>query len=1566
MDRNKILEKLAEYYGIILEYTDKEGKTQKVSSKECQEFLNIIGINTDSTEVLAKRLEGIKLDKWNRIVSPVETVKHGEAPVVTIRLPDFELNKSFEWVLQEEGGRFHHGEFYASHLKISESTTINGVTYYKIDLPLPILVGIGYHNLKIRSETGKEDLMRLIIVPKKCYKPLAVEKNKKIKGIKFSFYDDNPESDYRISSYTDLKNAINYAKNHELGIIGVDSLNQLNFYNSEVVPEIPSSRIMFNSMLIDIDEAMNFVEDREIKLKLLTEEFQEELKKIKEAENIDYKAIYDLKLKVLRIIYNSFREHHINKQTEKSRDFYHYLSTKDDRLRKLSLFEAIREYLVSEDPKLVNWHEWPDNYKNPNSEAILLFENKNIESLQFYEFVQWMADIQLNLAGRTSWVNKLSVGIYSEWPFFINYDSPESWLRQEYYAFNAELAAKTLSEEHQKTAPIIPDKLRELDYKYISEALVPNMTHSGAIRIKNIADFEKQHWRSKQNPDISFYVNYPINDLLGILALESHRNKCMVLLEDTEEISFQSREIIENYGFLSENSFNISRITEDEAPTFFEEISLIQKQKAEGVEYGRRIELERMPLSVYRLQFNKDFTFKDAQEIIPYIKDLGISHCYASPLFRAREGSLHGYDIINHYELNQEIGSLNEFHEFVNTLHHHDMGLIIDIVPNHMGVSKENKWWMDVLENGQASLYASFFDIDWKPIKQELQGKVLVPVLGDHYGNILQSGQLKFNFVRETGKLKLSYWEHEFPINPSSYPIFLEHRIEVLESRLGSNNPNFLEYLSIITEFKKIPGINETSSEKIAERNREKDIASGRLSALCTQNSVIEGFIQENIIDFEGKPNDPISCNRIHNLLEEQAYRLAYWRVSTDIINYRRFFDINDLICLKTENPLVFTNIHALVFDLIEQEKIDGLRIDHPDGLLDPAEYFRNLQVEAGKRLGVKFDASEEDVLGSEKLPIYVAAEKILAPFEKLPENWAVQGTVGYDFLNQVCNLLVDTRNSRKFSRIYQRFIGKVQNFNELVIECKKLIMKTSLTGELSTLSNYLNRISEKYYSTRDYTLNSLREALSEIIACFPVYRTYINGKDRSDKAVHYIKWAIGLAKKRTMHTDPSIFDFIEKILLAELEEDKELPEYRDTLTFAMKFQQYTAPLMAKGLEDTSFYRFNKLIALNEVGGEPAHFGISVHDFHNNNMRRFEKTPYSLLTTSTHDTKRSEDVRARICVLSEIPELWMEKVNKFSRLNKSRKAKIDNILIPDRNDEYLFYQTLIGLWPYETPEEEEKEELISRLENYMIKALREGKVHTSWVNINEQYEQDTCEFIRKTLSSPENHPFWKEFLPFQKKIAQAGFLNSLFQTVLKLTSPGVPDIYQGSELYEFALVDPDNRRPIDYNQSRQKLEEIKHLINPVEPEKTKLLEGLSPLSSGKMKLFLTANILNFRQKYQDIFRKGNYIPLETKGAKMRNIVAFARQYQEHVAVVVVPRFIYNELTENKELPIGPEIWEDTTIELPENFAGNENEWENILTIEKFKIPENTFLAGDILNRLPVAVLYTKIKGVEKS
>jgi (1->4)-alpha-D-glucan 1-alpha-D-glucosylmutase len=938
-----------------------------------------------------------------------------------------------------------------------------------------------------------------------------------------------------------------------------------------------------------------------------------------------------------------------------------------------------------------------------------------------------------------------------------------------------------------------------------------------------------------------------------------------------------------------------------------------------------------IPLSTYRLQFNRHFTFLDACKVLPYLKKMGISHCYSSPILWSKSGSLHGYDIIDHSKIDPELGGEEYFNFFSDELKKHDMGLILDIVPNHMSISHENKWWMDILENGQASEYANFFDIDWTPITKELYGKVLVPVLGDHYGNILANGEFILKFYKKEGVFRLLYHDHEFPINPSSYPIILEHRLNELEAALGGDNADYHEFQSIIYSLKKLSFTSKISQEKIKERNREKNISFLRLSEICNKNKTILKFVEDNLIEFQCVSESPQSCERMHELLEQQAYRLAYWRVSADIINYRRFFDVNSLIALRMENNNVFELTHSLIFDLIKQKKVHGLRIDHPDGLASPQVYFENLNSEIQKRLSP-----------NNKL-FYTVAEKILADFEKLPQNWQIHGTTGYEFLNSVNNLFLNSKNTSRFSRIYNRFINKTVNFNELIIKCKKTIMKTALTSELSALANNLSYIFEKYYETRDYTSNSLRDALMEIISCFPIYRTYISAENKCKKSYKYIKWAVGAAKKRSKSTDPSIFDYIEKTLLGEFKSDKNSATYKEILDFSIKFQQYTAPLMAKGVEDTGFFNYNRLISLNEVGGNPLKFGISVEEFHKENILRFHNTPHSLIATSTHDTKLSEDVRARISLLSEIPEIWQRKINYWSKLNKSKKIRVNNQLMPDKNDEYLFYQAIIGVW------EDKSNNVAERLENYMIKAAREAKVHTSWINMNSEYENSLRNFIKKIMNSYPNHPFWKDFLPFQNEISQKGYINSISKVALKLTSPGVPDIYQGNELWKYNLVDPDNRMSVDYY-------EIEKYFAEIEPYLGRLsdISPLIPLESGKLKLFITTCLLNFRKNHPDLLRNGDYIPIKAIGAKSKNIVAFSRTYGEENLITIAPRLIYSMTTSESPLPLGENLWKNTEIVLPEGVV----ELVDIFTGNKFVAENGKIKTGNVLNILPVSVLYS--------
>ena len=707
----------------------------------------------------------------------------------------------------------------------------------------------------------------------------------------------------------------------------------------------------------------------------------------------------------------------------------------------------------------------------------------------------------------------------------------------------------------------------------------------------------------------------------------------------------------------------------------------------------------RIPSSTYRLQFNSLFTFADAKNIIHYLSDLGITDIYASPYFKARKGSMHGYDIIDHNTLNPEIGTEEEYEGLINELNRYEMGQILDIVPNHMCIiSKDNTWWMDVLENGPSSRYATFFDIDWKPVKIELKNKVLLPFLGNQYGTVLDNQELTLYF--EDGLFFIGYFNERFPVRPQTYIYILQHRIRELENHIGKDSLSFMELMSIITSLKNLPSYLETSPEKINERNREKEIAKKRLWTLYCEDSEIKSFIDKNINIFNGIKGDLRSFDRLDRLIGEQVYRLSYWPVAIEEINYRRFFDINSLAALRIENPPVFEETHKFLFKLIKEGKVTGLRVDHPDGLYNPSEYFYRLQYNCFKNIMLDHvEKIKEDIqlpygdgfIDSEILnrfneipnstPFYIVGEKILIKSEKMPEEWPIISTTGYVFLNSSNGIFIETRNAKVFDEIYSRFIKSKIDYQDMVYSNKKLIMETAMASEINTLGHYLNRISEKNRHTKDFTLNSLIKVITEAIAFFPVYRTYTNGFDVKERDRQYIDLAIIKAKRKNPAINASIFDFLHNILLLRLPDIMSDDGKSECLDFVMRFQQMTGTVMAKGLEDTTFYIYNRLISLNEVGGSPDRFGTTIETFHGQNIERSKFWPHALITTSTHDTKKSEDVRARINVLSEIPYQWKERLKYWSVFNKKRKISIDGQLVPDRNEEYHLYQTLIGTWP---------------------------------------------------------------------------------------------------------------------------------------------------------------------------------------------------------------------------------------------------------------------------------------------
>jgi (1->4)-alpha-D-glucan 1-alpha-D-glucosylmutase len=897
-----------------------------------------------------------------------------------------------------------------------------------------------------------------------------------------------------------------------------------------------------------------------------------------------------------------------------------------------------------------------------------------------------------------------------------------------------------------------------------------------------------------------------------------------------------------------------------------------------------------------------------------------------------------------------------------------------------MGIAAgSNPWWNDVLENGPSSPYAEFFDVDWDPVKRQLANKVLLPILGDQYGRVLEKQELVLEYA--SGTFHLRYYDTQLPISPQSARHILAHRLEALGAALGESDLHVQEYHSIITALANLPGPTERAPERIRERLREKEVIRRRLARLTEVCRPIGESIEETIRIFNGKRGDPRSFDLLDRLLGDQAYRLAHWRVAADEINYRRFFDINELAAIRMENPAVFRETHRLILRLIAEGKVAGVRLDHPDGLFDPPRYFLQLQreralqaipatVESGDAVALDrevamFQAGEAfdrrcqpDPSQVGCRPLYLLAEKILSKGERLPAHWAIHGTTGYEFLNIVNGLFVDGAHERAMTAAYVAFTGQRTPFADLVYESKRLIMRVSMSSELNVLGHALDRLSERDRHSRDFTLNSLTDALREVIACFPVYRTYIDGRSPEislqDRAC--VEVAVAFAKRRNPATNVSIFDFVRDTLLLRYPENADATFRQDQLAFVQKFQQLTSPVTAKGVEDTAFYRYHPLVSLNEVGGEPDRFGMPVEEFHRHCLARQEKWPGSLNATSTHDTKRSEDVRARINVLSEVPRAWRQAVSRWHRWNRRHIAEVDGRPAPDRNDEYLLYQTLVGAWPFGTAGPDEIATLTARIQQYMLKATKEAKLNTSWINPNEAYDEAVKSFVPKILALRAGNRFLADFTTFQARVSRVGMANSLAQTLLKITAPGVPDLYQGTELWDLSLVDPDNRRPVDFSTRMALLDGLQERI---------ARGGLAALSrellthweDGRIKLYIAHRALHCRRQSAELFQAGDYVPLQTKGASADRVVAFARRRATRVVLTVVPRLTAAVTDGGARLPVGPEVWQDTCVELPPEWpAAN---YTNVFTGAAMNATANDgrrLRLGNVLADLPVALL----------
>jgi (1->4)-alpha-D-glucan 1-alpha-D-glucosylmutase len=964
------------------------------------------------------------------------------------------------------------------------------------------------------------------------------------------------------------------------------------------------------------------------------------------------------------------------------------------------------------------------------------------------------------------------------------------------------------------------------------------------------------------------------------------------------------------------------------------------------------------PLSTYRLQFTPQFRFEDARAVVPYLAALGVGYVYASPYLKARPGSTHGYDVVDPNALNPEIGTPAEYAAMIDAAQAEGLGHLLDFVPNHMGIGgSENPWWQDVLEWGEASPYAEYFDIDWHPLRAEMSGKVLVPFLGDYYGRVLERGDLVPRFDDATGTFAIAYGDRRFPLATRSYGALLA----VAAGRLdGAAWP----LRALAAEFAG------------ASRNRAIELKA-ELAGVAREPATAAAI--EAALATVRAGDGPAAVDRLDKLLAEQYYRLAYWRVSADEINYRRFFDINDLVGLRMENPAVFAATHGLIRSLIASHKVTGLRIDHCDGMFNPRQYLIRLQLLylasqcAGEapRQETAANGIERSILdpvrgydwSHSQGPLYTVVEKILEPREYLPPEWPVRGTSGYDFVYLANGIFIQSANEKRFNVLYAQVLGHPVDPDEIIYRSKLQVMQTALASEVYALTNLLSKIAASNRRARDFTDNILETVLRHTIAAFPVYRTYIDDRgEYGERDVAFLRYSIARAKRLNPDIDASAFDFLRETLLLQNSSPatKQKPDPQ-ILYFALKFQQLTGPVMAKGVEDTTFYVYTRFLSSNEVGGSAKSFGISLETLHQSNQERLRHSPDTMLTTSTHDTKRSEDVRNRLNVLSELPQLWSSSVHRWQRMNSKFKQRMeDGRMAPDNNEEYLLYQTILGAWPWQMESQQDREDYVERIKQYAFKALSEAKVNLSWINPDPEYMKGVNAFISAILlpgPRGKETPFVASLKGLLPQLKLFGAVNSLAQVVLKIAVPGIPDFYQGNELWELNLVDPDNRRPVDYRLRAGYLDAL-HALAERDGPAAVCRDVLGNLVDGRAKLWTTHRALQLRTREHALFRRGEYVALDVPGDRQENVIAFLRRdtASERSVLAVMPRFACTLMRGKAELPLG-EAWGKDQLQIP---VSPETRYTNVFTGELVTVPEQQNLPlSTLLASYPVGLFISE-------
>lgn len=926
-----------------------------------------------------------------------------------------------------------------------------------------------------------------------------------------------------------------------------------------------------------------------------------------------------------------------------------------------------------------------------------------------------------------------------------------------------------------------------------------------------------------------------------------------------------------------------------------------------------------VPVSTYRLQLRKEFPFAAVRELVPYLHSLGIGACYCSPILMSAPGSTHGYDVNDYHHIDAELGGRQGFDAFASEASRHRMGIVLDFVPNHMGIhGSSNRWWQDVLECGRNSPHADFFDIDWTEPFSTSRARVLVPVLDDQYGVALEAGKLSIGY--EDGAFSVRFYDLRFPLSPETYAVLLAGAAE----QPVVTDAARVRLRTLAEAFRSLP-LSRGVDEPIGRRPRNE--LKAQLAMAYDADEGVRAAIAAQLELINGKDGDPRSRDRLDGILSEQHYRLAHWKTGAHEVNYRRFFAIDTLIGLRMENPEVFAETHRMIGGLLREGIVSGLRIDHIDGLRNPLEYLERLQ-----QLALKKGETA-------RRPFYVVVEKILAENEEIDRAWPAHGTTGYEFIPQLSGLFVARTAENKFENIYREFTGETEGYADVVYVNKRLVLDEMFANAVIQLAHQLANLINSDRRWRDLTRFELTVAVREIMAALRIYRIYrrMNAECRLEDSQE-IDRACEEAIRRNPRQDPQPFKFVADVLIGRYPPPSAMQEYREALwRWVLTWQQYTGAVMAKAVEDTTYYVYNRFIALNEVGSNPAIFGGSIEDFHRVCAWRRASTPQSMLATSTHDTKLGEDARARLYVLSELPDDWADWVQEWRGMNERHKTLVDGRLAPDANEEYRFYQTLLACWPI--PPFEPDDAFRARLRDHVRKATNEAKRNTHWLHPNDRWLAACDKFVDLLLTSTPSNGFLPNFSARAHRLAHLGMVNSLAQVALKCTTPGVPDFYQGCELWNLSLVDPDNRQLVDWSPLQRFNAEV---------PKCSWRELLRTWPDGRVKFRVTKDLLNFRRSRPAIFQEGDYAPLESTGRFSDRVVVFARQYQHTAVVVIVPR-----LSAVLGCPPLGLVWEDTAIALP----ASSGTWRDVLTGAEWRggVP---LLLSDAFSELPLAVLHS--------